>query len=232
MRKKYRFFILFFVAATVFVFDLKAQNILELKNHKTENYIGKYLQTFSDETDSLNFTEAITSTLFSQSTSDVPNLGISNHPSWIRFTLMNETDANKFIVRLALATIDYVDYYAIYEDGRIDSVKTGDCRTLKNRELNRPDFIFQLNLNKNKKVKILFKLKGGEQVQAPIFIGEETSILKSLYFEDILTGIYLGVILVMILYNLFVFFSTKDKNYLFTINICLYKNKSLRHCYR
>ena len=211
----FRFLILPITA--LFLFESKAQNLVELKTDKTESYIGKYLETLTDETDLLTFKEALVSNRFNPSKSEVPNLGISPYPSWIRFNLINRSYNKEFIIRLALATIDYVDYYAIYEDGHIDSVKTGDCRPFANREFERPDFIFKLNLVKNQKVKILFKISGGEQLQAPIFIGEQTLLLKSLANEDTLMGIYLGVIIVMILYNMFIFFSTKDKNYLFYV---------------
>jgi signal transduction histidine kinase len=216
-KARYRFLIVLIVATTLFTNRLKAQNFVELQNKKIESYVGNYVEIFADKKDALTLNEAINSKQFIPSTSKVPNLGISPYPSWIRFNLINKSDDRAFIVRLALATIDYVDYYAVYENGHIDSVKTGDCRPFKDRELERPSFVFRIHLEKDQKVKILFKLRGGEQVQAPIFIGEETSILKSLYNEDTLTGIYLGIILVMFFYNLFIYFSTKDANYLFYV---------------
>jgi two-component system, NtrC family, sensor kinase len=218
MKSKLRYtaFILF-ILWNLLSFKSNAQNCLELKDNKTQNYIGKYLETLYDKTDSFSLKDALESNNFKPSLSEVPNLGISPHPSWVKFNLINLSESTNFIIRLALATIDYIDYYAIYEDGHIDSVKTGDCRPFKNREFERPDFVFKLTLNKTQKVKILFKISSGEQLQAPIIIGEQNSILMAFTNEDTLMGIYLGIILVMILYNLFIFFSIKDKNYLFYI---------------
>jgi two-component system NtrC family sensor kinase len=197
--------------------SLKSQKILELNDKITQNFIGQYLEILEDEKSTLNLNEVLKNNNFKSSGSNVPNLGVSSKSNWVKFTAVNLSGKKEFIAQLALATIDYVDYYAVYEDGRVDSVKTGDCRPFRNREFGRPDFAFKFVLNKNEKVKILFRLSSGEQLQAPIHVGEQTLIFTSFINEDVLMGIYFGIIFVMILYNTFIFFSTKDKSYLFYV---------------
>jgi signal transduction histidine kinase len=213
--KELRFFLLF-----VFILLVKnnfGQKLIELKNDTPENYIGKYLEILEDDGKNYNFQEILKSNGFKPSTSAVPNLGVTDKHNWIKFTALNLSGQKEFIIQLALSTIDYVDYYAIYDDGRIDSLKTGDCRAFNSRKYNRPDFVFDLNFSTAKQATVLFKVSGGEQVQAPINIGEKTSMLLSFIGEDILMGIYLGIVCTMILYNIFVFFSTRDRSYLFYV---------------
>ncbi len=196
---------------------VECENILELKNNKSQNYIGKYLEILNDQNGSYSIGEVLNNKNFINANSDVPNLQVTSFVHWIKFTAVNLSDKKEFIVQLALATIDYVDFYSVYDDGRIDSVSTGDCRSFNNRPYGRPDFAFKIILKKNEKVKIFFKVSGGEQIQTPVNIGEETLMLKSFINEDSLMGIYFGIILVMFLYNSFIYFSTRDKSYLFYV---------------
>ena len=212
----FNFFILFFFFFLVSK-EIKSQKLLELKNKTIETNIGQYLEILEDENSKLNFREALENTEFKNTSNNVPSLGVSSKSYWIKITALNVSEKQDFIIQLSLATIDYVDYYAVYENGQIDSIKTGDCRPFENRQYGRPDFAFKFLLNKNEKITILFRLAGGEQVQAPLNVGEETLMLKSFVNEDVLIGLYVGIIIAMILYNIFIFFSTKDKSYLFYV---------------
>jgi two-component system NtrC family sensor kinase len=196
--------------------QLLSQVVLELKDAQPQEFIGKYLGT-SDDTSIVTYRDALNSTNFKPAATDVPNLGVTPQNHWVKFTVLNGSDKTEFIIQLALATIDYVDYYAVFDNGRVDSIKTGDCRPLRNRGNERPDFAFKLSLNAHEKVQVLFKLNGGEQVQVPLKIGEQAAMLKSFSNQDALIGIYSGIILTMLLYNFFVFFSTRDKSYLFYV---------------
>ncbi len=214
---KYIFSRFFFCSLVLSCVQSYGQNFLELKDDKIENYIGNYIEVLTDNKGIFTINDVLKSTGFKKSNSNVPNFGVTENTNWIKFTAVNLSDKKEFIVQLALATIDYVDCYSVYEDGRIDSVKTGDCRTINNRPLGRPDFAFKLSFNKNEKVKLFIKVRGGEQIQTPVNVGEQTLMLKSFINEDTLMGVYFGIILVMFLYNTFIFFSTRDKSYLFYV---------------
>ena len=52
-------------------------------------------------------------------------------------------------------------------------------------------------------------------MQLPISIGTPTAIFNYSVIKNLISGIYIGIMLVMMLYNLFIFFSIRDKSYLY-----------------
>lgn len=51
----------------------------------------------------------------------------------------------------------------------------------------------------------------------PIYVGTTASITSSHYQGDLFTGLYLGIMFVMFFYNLFIYFSVKDRSYLYYV---------------
>jgi two-component system, NtrC family, sensor kinase len=193
-----------------------SQSLLTVNNNE-HRYIGRHLQLLEDSSGKLHVKEVLASKQFTSSTSEVPNLKVSDNAYWLKFKVKNESVNPQLIVQLGLATIDLVHYYAIHEDGRIDSTVTGDTKTFHGKLLNRPDFNFKLSLPQYQQATILIRMKGGEQLQAPINIGSQDAMLDSFFNSDLIIGIYLGIIVVMMLYNLFVFYSTRDKSYIYYV---------------
>jgi len=61
------------------------------------------------------------------------------------------------------------------------------------------------------------KISSNEGIQLPISLGTKNVIFNQLKILDIFSGIYIGIMMVMIFYNLFIYFSVKDKSYLFYV---------------
>jgi len=51
----------------------------------------------------------------------------------------------------------------------------------------------------------------------PFYISDQGRIMKSISFDFLNFGVYAGIIIVMLLYNSFLYFSVKDKNYLYYV---------------
>ena len=58
------------------------------------------------------------------------------------------------------------------------------------------------------------KITSNNPITLPMYIGSKKRILEELMLMDLAFGIYIGIILVMFFYNMFVFFSVKDVSYL------------------
>lgn len=192
------------------------QAILSIDNNE-HRYIGRYLQILKDTSGGMNFQEALSSQHFTQSKSEVPNLSVSDDAYWLKFKIKNESRYSHIIIQLGLATIDKVDYYALLPNGKIDSLSLGDIRPFYNKILNRPDYDFYMDLPNGKDATVLIRIKGGEQLQAPINVGPAGVMFDSFFTDDLIMGIYIGIIIVMMLYNLFVYYSTRDKSYIYYV---------------
>ncbi|WP_040539839.1 sensor histidine kinase [Pedobacter arcticus] len=197
------FFITFFVSA-------KSEIIIYPQT--TRVLIGKNLKiSNSKEEDPLRV-------IFNKETSsqDVPNLGLVRENVWIKFTVFNKSDESKLLLELAYPLLDVVTLYEITEKFIIRN-SLSERNNFGERKYNYPTYIFDLNIPKGTEKTYYLQIKSSEQIIIPIYINKPDSLWSHLSSESALNGIYLGIVLIMFLYNLFVYFSVKDRSYLYYV---------------
>jgi len=191
-----------------------AQNVVSVKSALAKNYFGSNVYIYQDATNKLTFGQISRSpNLFKPSKLNIPNLGISSFNNWVKFTLVNDSELDKVILDIPNPIIDEADLY-IVRDGHIDSIKNSSYAPLRNREYNHQFYLYDINLKKGESVNCYLRLKSNQQILAPLSLKTNQAILTSLSESDTRSGIYLGIMIVMLLYNLFIYFTTKDTNYL------------------
>ncbi|HTH83394.1 MAG TPA: 7TM diverse intracellular signaling domain-containing protein [Mucilaginibacter sp.] len=194
---------------------LQAQNVVTVKNGLLENYLGKNVYLYQDTSNKLNFEQIRQSArLFKPNSLDVPNLGISQFNNWVKFKLVNNSPLDKVILEISNPIIDEANLYMITNQG-IDSIKYSNFRPLSEREYKHQFYLFDVPIKKGDTIDCYLKLKSNQQILAPLSMETEKSIVSEISESDTRAGIYLGIMLIMLFYNLFIYFTTRDSDYLY-----------------
>lgn len=191
-------------------------------NAKQTLLIGNSVKLLEDPTNKLTINDVAFSKDFALSTQDVPNMGVSSASIWVKFIIRNLSGKDGLLLELANPIIDEVELYTALPDGKFSERKLGEYRPFSQRDYYHPSYVFNLSVETNKAITCFLKLKSKEQIVLPIKVGSEVSILNSLREKDLLFGIYAGIMLVMFLYNAFVYLATRDKIYLYYITYILF----------
>ncbi len=218
MNKKSIFFILlmFFFKTT-----LQSQNydeVLISKNLK-EIPLGEKIYIYEDKMNMYTL-EEIQKHLseFRKSDEKILNFGYTTSSFWLYFKLKNvEKDRQKFLLSLSYPLLDIVDFYFISKNKILKRIETGDMRNFSQREIQHRNFIFSLELEPEEIYEVYFKIESSGSIQIPLSIISYESFIEKELQEQYVQGIYYGIMLVMILYNFFLFLSIKDKSYLYYI---------------
>lgn len=178
--------------------------------------IGKELYILSPGKE-ISFQEAVGSSQYVQSSSDVPNLGLSPASIWMRFTINNQTQTEHLLLDIAYTPLDEVELF--YSDSMSvqKSRLLGKSKRFKERDYKHTTYIFDLDIPLGASKTYYLRIKGSEQLFLPIYVNEAKDELQSIGSENLISGMYIGVVLIMILYNLFIFFSVKDRSYLYYV---------------
>jgi len=193
---------------------LYGQGIVHAKKALTQDYFGKNVYWYQDVTNKLNIEQLRRSPqLFKASNLAVPNLGATSFNNWIKFTLVNDSEYDKVILDIANPIIDEADLYTI-SGNHIDSIKSSSHSPLRDRQYNHQFYLFDINLKKGTSVDCYLRLKSSQLFLAPLSLKTSSQILTDLSDSDTRSGIYLGIMVVMLLYNLFIYFTTNDKDYI------------------
>lgn len=188
-----------------------------------KNYqLGQYLEVLEDPAGALTINEAAQSKDFKPTTQKVPNLAISKSTFWVRFKVTNTTQQQEFLLNLAYPIIDTVILYEAKGNGQFTASISGESVPITERKYRHQNLIFNLDLPQGEEKTYYLKISSGEQVMLPISIGTPKTVFLSTSSFDLYNGLYFGIVLVMLMYNLFIYFSVRDKSYLLYVGYILF----------
>lgn len=143
------------------------------------------------------------------------NAGYTRSRYWLRILLENPTDESKeFYLESAYPLIDTVALYEINEIGDIKKRMAGDLvpRHLAEVDFRHPVFHLKLAPFEKKLIYMSFRTEGTMSIS--LYLWQPDAFLDYVSDNQLGFGIYYGIMLVMLLYNLFIFFFLRDKVYL------------------
>jgi signal transduction histidine kinase len=181
-------------------------------------YLGEHLSVYTDTSGSRGINEVIAHPeWFTPSTSSVPNLGTSTNYSWVKFTVKNNTTDNKMTLNFSYPIAEKVCLYVLRANG-IDSTCVAEVMPIRQREYKHQFYIFDIPAAPGEELTCYMMLYSSRQLLAPVSMGTTTSVIRAISNNDLLSGLYFGIMLVMLLYNFFVYMSVRDKSYLIYVN--------------
>ncbi|MCD6017118.1 MAG: pgtB [Bacteroidetes bacterium] len=216
------FFWIFFVYSFVSYGGSSLPDTILFNDSPSENYIGKYVKILEDKTNSLRIEQVLSSNEFKFSKQAVPNLGISNSAFWLSFNIKNVSKDEEILLEIANPSLDEIELYKVDSGGVYSLIKMGEYLPFDQRAFDHPSYVFNLKIKKNANSSYYIKCRSNEDMSLPIKVGSVVSIMDSIRTKDSLFGLYTGIMMVMFLYNTFIYITTKDKSYLYYIIYILF----------
>ncbi len=139
-------------------------------------------------------------------------MGFTNSIYWFKIKIFSKIN-EKWIMEIGYPPLDNI---SVYLNG--EKIFTGgDKLKFNTRYFKTTTYAFYLPLKLNKTNTIYFNIQTASSLQFPIKIYPEKLFLESLLKRNLIEGVYVGILLVMIFYNFFIYLSVKDKTYLIYI---------------
>lgn len=207
------FLLPFYLLFSILSFGNNGQVILinqTQKNIEVKNNV-LYLE---DPSGLLSINQIIKRDDFKTIESDIPNFGVSASAFWLKLDIQNLTAISNFLIQVSQPGLDEIEFYKIAENDSITVSKMGEYIPFFNREIKDPDYIFNLNIKPLTTATFYFRVKARDNIQVPISIGTSENISYSNKNKDTIVGFYLGIMMVMLIYNIFLYITVRDKAYL------------------
>lgn len=177
-----------------------------------------YFFHFRDTSGSMTIDDAITQQAAFEKTGMV-NYGFDQSTHWFFFEVLNTSDVQEWFLEVPFAPLDEVELY--YQVGNEWHRKiAGDTYPISTRELRYQNSVFRIFLPKDKTEKIFLRIKTSSSVQVAAVMWSPYYFFQNTYDRQIFNGLFYGALAVMMLYQLFLFASTRDKTslyYVFTL---------------
>lgn len=146
------------------------------------------------------------------------NFGTSTSAWWVRFTLCNATaQERRVVLEVYWALLDWLDVYLIQAGQVMDRWHTGDQRPFASRPFDSRDFAFALGIPAGESRQVVMRLAIRDGIYDPITLSlwEPPAYTAAEQRGNLFAGAYIGALLALLLYNLLLFFSTRERNFLF-----------------
>jgi signal transduction histidine kinase len=172
----------------------------DLENHSSLSHISQLAQWQPSDTDNLN-------------------LGFSPSPYWFKTTINLQQSELNWFIRITYPPLDTITLYncqvEVVNDieRECEISQTGDRIPFNQRARFNPNYIIPVDLKPGKNF-IYIKVATEGSYQLPISILDKQNLDDYLAVNDFFRGGYLTLMLVMMLYNLFIFFMTRSPTYL------------------
>ncbi|MCG8668448.1 MAG: diguanylate cyclase [Pseudomonadales bacterium] len=146
------------------------------------------------------------------------NFGYTDSSYWLKFTVENKTQANLVrFIEVAYPVIDYLDIYLFRNGQQEEKWALGDKLPFAERPIKHHHFVVPFNAAQNDRLDFFVRIETSSSMQIPIYLWNEAGLLENTSTNVLNFGLYYGTMLVMVLYNLFVFMSVREVTYLYYV---------------
>lgn len=144
------------------------------------------------------------------------NLGLTPSVYWLKIELTNTRPDSIFFLQVLNPNVDNVALYSAQQPERKISY-VSQSAPIDEREINTQYPLYRIHVAHDSTGYFFLRVAGYGVLEIPIAIGKSTRILEWIANDQLYFGFYLGIIIVMSLYNLFLFLSIRDRQYLFYV---------------
>ena len=175
--------------------------------------VSGHIEYLEDVEGRLTIDDVLGSNSFKDAGPKSPSFGFTSSVYWIRFTVESQSNEDTIILALGYPLLDYVDLYQLNNNGGMDKVVGGDMLPFNVRSYDHRTLNFQVEHQPKTTKTYYIRSKSSSSLQFPIEVFTTESFLANNILEGSLLAGYYCVILAMILFNLFIWVSLKDRAY-------------------
>ena len=142
----------------------------------------------------------------------------SNHAYWAKLDLKNISNTTKIYYLKSENQFTYHIEFFLLKNGKvIEKIEDGVISKNRDRAFNTNHMIFPIKIEAKESVEVLFKIQNYNKIDINFDLVTEQYLLNYYQTYNIVEGIFFGGMLLMMLYNLFLYFLLKFKSYLYYV---------------
>ncbi|MCP4132992.1 MAG: hypothetical protein GY754_18650 [bacterium] len=142
------------------------------------------------------------------------NFGFTTSVYWFRFSIENKLEEVKpWYFEITYPMLDSIKMYVPHGTGGFSTKEAGDLLPYKRRDVKSRTFIFSLK-EKPGLHTYYMRIETSSSINFKVIMWEVDNYLENLFSELPLHWIYFGLMIIMVLYNFFIFISVRDISYI------------------
>ncbi|MDY7535591.1 7TM diverse intracellular signaling domain-containing protein [Pseudomonas sp. Bout1] len=198
---------------------------VEFNEATTRLPLGQVMQVLEDPSGALtigDISSPVLASRFKTHDKATLNAGYSRSVFWLKVDLhyrAQRPDApRRWLLELAYPPLNQLELYQPDSVGNYRLVsRTGSSLPFSSREIRQSNYLFKLDFVPGQQQTLYLRLQSQGSIQAPLTLWSTTAYLEEQPLRLYVLGVIYGVLLGMLVYNLFIYVSVRDTSYLYYI---------------
>ncbi|MCE6991942.1 7TM diverse intracellular signaling domain-containing protein [Dyadobacter sp. CY323] len=184
--------------------------------------VGRKMLILEDKTNALSFSEILERKMrFRPVDQDILNVGPTRSTYWIYFRVENRTSREWFL-HVGTPFMKEAELFQQTKTGHYKKAFESSARPFSERNIKTNQLIFPLRLNAGDTAACYLRVRSNSIIRVPLEIASMQHIYEQNQVADVVSGFYFGLIAALIIYNLFVFISIRERTYLYYVVYVLF----------
>ena len=206
------------------VWPVMANQSIVIQDKDSQLTLGKQLRYFEDSSLEYVLADVLREEQqgrrdWSQANALFPNYGFSSSAYWVKLPFVSRSTQEQWILQLNYPLMDEIELYVPNEQGQYQQYLSGDSLPFSTRQLKDRSFAFPITLPTNTTRDIYLRLKSRDSMIISISLLTPDVFHDNQRQEGFLFGMYYGAILIILLYNIYLFVILRDQNHLHYIMV-------------
>lgn len=152
------------------------------------------------------------------SQAEVPNFGYSLSTYWFVVDVdHSKVMPEQWMLEIAYPLLDSVKVYVEQEGRIVRYLHTGDGEPFASRPVDHRNFLFPLLLDQPGVTRIWIRVTSAGTIQLPATLWRSAAFIELDQRHNMMQAVYLGMMAVMLLYNLFILISIRERSYAYYV---------------
>lgn len=191
---------------------------INLQAGRNEYVLSLHLQYLEDADHTLDLDgarQALQAGRFQGGQTQALNLGFTESAYWFYLRIHNQNSTrNQWVLESLYSIMDQLDVYYRFNDGREQHQQAGDSVMFHQRARAHHNINFGLELAAGETVDVFIRAQTTGAIQMPVMLWSEVAFADKVSTEQIVFGLYYGMLFSLGIYNLLLFLVIRDRNYL------------------
>ncbi|MGL1889054.1 MAG: sensor histidine kinase [Reichenbachiella sp.] len=197
-----------------------SQDLIILKDGMPFTKIGRNISYLEDPGSSLSFHEiqqAPFQNQFKPCQVESPNFQSTSSSFWLKFKISSKSK-ERFFIDIGSSFIDQITVFELDDGGTLISKReSGDELAFDHREIQISNFTFEIKPKINKIYTYYIRVNSAQPLFFPLRVGSYKNVIEHAHKEDFIQGLYFGFMILILLYNLFLYVSIRENIYLYYV---------------
>lgn len=187
--------------------------VVSLTDSGTEQVLGR-MDHLVDESDDLSLDQVRKMNFAPLPNVDKsPGFGFDRRTHWFRIRILNQSKESEWRMEIPYAPLDQIDLYILSDSGSLKLHKTnGDIFRISKRDLPYRHPIFTFTIEPGQSRMLYLRVQTISSVQVPVVFWTPQTFQTASHRTQLINGLFYGAMLVMILYQLLLFLSIRDRS--------------------